>query len=332
MLLNPYLHMKNVYPFVIVIVLLLAACKTTLSSRDTSAAGELIFQSGFEKNTTIISTRSDADIIGADQTFSSHRDWVADFDNHPLIGNFNLQYHKGDSTMRQAKIVAEPGNPANHVMQFWLHQPSEEQSNGRMQANLYNNKGMKEFYQSVRLFLSDDFHTVKKYPKEIHWLTIAEYWNNITWSQNVPYGFRITLGIGKTTAGESDLHFIVDAQDCELFKDGKQKYTTIWAETNTTVKVPIGKWCTMEYYYKEGNRDSGRYYMAMTPEGEKKQVIFNIKNITHNTTDPAPGGVTDFNPMKLYTSKDLVNYMRAQGKTLQVYWDDFKLWQGRQPR
>jgi len=320
--------MNKIYLFFF--LLLIISCKPAQISKNT-AEGDLIFQSGFENNSTVISKRSDADIIGADQLFSHHNDWVNDFDNHPLIGNFSLQFHKGDSTMRYAKIIAEPGNPKNKVLQFWLNEPSAEQSNGRIQANLYNNKGLKEFYQSVRMFLPADFNTVKTYPKEIHWLTIAEFWNNITWSQTVPYGFRITLGIGKSTGAGSDLHFIVDAQDCQLFKDGKQKYTTIWAETNNTVKVPIGKWFTMEYYYKEGNRENGRYYMAITPEGENKQIIFNVSNITHNTTDPDPDGVTDFNPMKLYTSKDLVNFMRHEGKTLQIYWDDFKLWKDKRP-
>jgi hypothetical protein len=48
-------------------------------------------------------------------------------------------------------------------------------------------------------------NTVRSFPDKIHWLTIAEFWNNITWSQNVPFGFRITLGLGKPVASESDL-------------------------------------------------------------------------------------------------------------------------------
>jgi hypothetical protein len=181
------------------------------------------------------------------------------------------------------------------------------------------------------MFLPADFNSVKTYPKEIRWLTIAEYWNNITWSQTVPYGFRITVGIGKPTALESDLYFIIDAEDCQLFKDGKQKYTTVWAQTNKAVKVPIGKWFTLDYYYKEGDQTNGRYYLSIMPDGESKQVVFDIKNFTHNTADPNPDGVTDFNPMKLYTSKDLINYLRSKNKTLQIYWDDFKLWKDKRP-
>ena len=52
---------------------------------------------------------------------------------------------------------------------------------------------------------------------------------------------------------------------------------------------------------------------------------------THNSKDPGPDGVSDFNPLKLYTSKSLIDFMRKNGKTLQIYWDDFKLWKNKKP-
>jgi hypothetical protein len=190
---------------------------------------------------------------------------------------------------------------------------------------------MKEFYQSERIFLPSDFSAVRTFPDKISWLTIAEFWNNITWSQTVPYGFRITLGIGKPVTTESDLYFILEAQNCQLFADESQKYTTLWSETNQKVKVPIGKWFTLEYYYKEGDASTGRFYMTIQTDGGNKEVIYDLTKITHNSLDPSPDGLTDFNPMKLYTSKQLIDYMRTQGKTLQIYWDDFKLWKDKRP-
>ena len=293
--------------------------------------GEMIFQSGFENDSKVVAKNSEADIIGIDRSVPDHNDWVNDLDNHPDIGSFSLQYQGGDSTMRYARIIPEPGNPLNKVLQFWLNEPNVEGSKGRIQANLYGNRGLREFYQSTRIFLHNDFNTVRTFPGTIHWLTIAEFWNNITWSQTVPYGFRITLGLGKPVAEESDLYFILDAQDCQLFLNGRQKYTTIWAETNEKIKVPVGKWFTMDYYYSEGNAQNGRFYLAITPAGGNREVIFDLNRITHNTQDPNPDGVTDFNPLKLYTSKELINYMKSKGKTLQIYWDDFKLWKNKKP-
>ena len=322
--------MKNLYLIIAFFFLIVSACAQEKTSEIINSR-TLIFQSGFESGSKVVAKGSEADIIGTDKSFADHNDWVIDLDNNPDIGNFNLQYQGGDSTMRFAKIIPEPGNPSNHVLQFWLDQPNVEGSKGRIQANLYGNQGMKEFYQSEHIFLTSDFNTVRTFPDKINWLTIAEFWNNVTWSQTVPYGFRITLGIGKPVAAESDLYFILDAQDCQLFADGSQKYTTLWSLTNQQVKVPIGKWFTLEYYYKEGNAENGRFYMTIQPDGGQKEIIFDQKAITHNTKDPVPDGVTDFNPIKLYTSKQLIGYMKSQNKTLQIYWDDFKLWKDKRP-
>jgi len=292
---------------------------------------ELIFQSGFEPGSTVIPRNGDSDIVGKDKSFKTENDWVKDFDNHPDVGNFNLQYQGGNESQRFAKIIPEPGNPENHVLHFWLNEPNVKGRKGRIQANIYGGTGWKEFYQSVRIFLHEDFQTVKTFPDEIHWLTIAEYWNNITWSQTVTNRYRLTLGIGKPEKGEGDLYFIVDGQDCQLFENGSQKYTTLWSEINKNVKVPIGKWFTAAYYYKEGDHKTGRYCMSIQPEGEEKKVVFDLTRFTHNTSDPNPDGVSDFNPIKLYTSKKLIDYMRSNEKTLQIYWDDFKLWKNRRP-
>ena len=299
---------------------------------DEKSTPELIFQSGFEANSSVIKKGNDADITGKDLSVKNRNDWAEDFDNHPEVGNFNLQYQGGDDSQRFAKIIPEPGNPKNHVLHFWLNEPNVEGKKGRIQANIYGGKGWKEFYQTVRIFLHEDFETVKTFPDEIHWLTIAEYWNNITWSQSVPNRYRLTLGIGKPEKGESNLFFIVDGQDCELFENGSQKYTTIWSAINKQVQVPIGKWFTAEYYYKEGNQSTGRYFMSIQPDGEEKTVVFDLTEFTHNSQDKNPDGVSDFNPIKLYTSKKLIDFMRENGKTLQMYWDDFSIWKNKRPQ
>ena len=322
--------MRHLILFFSTLALILTACA---QNPDIEALQEdLIFQSGFEPGSKVVAKGSEADIIGVDLSLPDHNDWTTDFDNHADVGSFSLQYQGGDSTQRFAKIIPEPGNPQNHVLQFWLNEPNVEGKKGRIQANIYGGKkGLKEFYQSERIFLPEDFNTVRKYPEKINWLTIAEFWNNITWSQAVPYRFRITLGIGKPVASESDLYFILDGQDCELFSNDSQKYTTLWSEINQNVKVPIGTWFTLEYYYKEGDAKNGRFYMTIQPEGGNKTVVFDVKRVTHNSGDPNPDGVTEFNPIKLYTSKQLIDFVRSNGKTLQIYWDDFKLWKNKRP-
>jgi len=108
-------NLSFVFP---VVLFALAACGPKQIATNNFTEGELIFQSGFENDSKVIPTNNEADIIGADKTLPKPNDWVNDLDNHPDIGNFNLQYQGGDSSMRFAKIISEPGNPNNHVLHF----------------------------------------------------------------------------------------------------------------------------------------------------------------------------------------------------------------------
>jgi hypothetical protein len=287
---------------------------------------ELVFQSGFEGTSKIIPGKgSDDDIIGKDDHFQEKSDWVGDLDNSMHNGYFNFQYTGGDTTKRGVKLIPEPGNPKNTVLEFWIKDywlASENTEKARVQANNYSIKpGVKEIYQSVRVFVDPDVNALKDFPKKLSWLTISEFWNNEWWTKPNNLGFRISLGIGKTKAGPGDLTFILNAQDVGLKE--------VWNADSSLVKVPIGKWFTMDYYLKEGGAGSGRFYMTITPEGGKKQVVFDVINFTHNTTDKTPDGLTDYNPLKLYTSKEVVDFMKARQKTLRIYWDDLKLWRSK---
>lgn len=299
-------------------------------------AEELIFQTGFEGSSRVVKESGSNDhgalmeyIDGVDTRVSAPNDWRTDWRNVVKNGRMQVQYTGGDSTRRYARVIPEPGNPANNVLQYWLNDSwiaSENQQKARIQTNLYGIKGgYTEFYQSVRVFLTEDFKALKTYPGPISWCTISEFWNNEWWVKNEPYGFRITLGIGKPRGAANELNFILNAENA-----GQKE---VWRADPTTsnVAVPIGKWFTMEYYFKEGNQTTGRFYLAITPEGQPRQVVYDLINFTHNTFDPAPNGLTGYNPMKLYTSKELINYVKTQGKTLQIYWDDFKLWKNKRP-
>lgn len=296
---------------------------------------ELIFQTGFEGSSRVVREPGTNDygaplerLTGTDDALARSdldRDW------QPVLkgGRMAVQYTGGDSTKRWAKVVPEPANPQNRVLKYWLDdswRASEGQTKARIQTNLYGiTGGLKEFYQSVRVFLTDDFQALKTYPRPIGWCTLAEFWNNEWWVKTEKHGFRVTLGIGKASAAPGELHFLLNAEN------GGQKEVWKANPASSNVAVPIGRWFKMEFYFKEGNGQTGRFYLAITPEGQPRQVVYDVTNFTHNTTDPAPNGLTGFNPMKLYTSRELVGHVKAQGKTLQVYWDDFKLWKNKRP-
>ena len=300
----------------------------SMKENNNASKEELVFQSGFEESCRVIPFSDVTDkIVGKDNNFLQKNDWVLDLDSGNRYKNVYLNYTGGDSSKRFAKIIPEPGNPGNKVLWYWLNGswPADGGAiKSRVQLEFYKiTEPYKEFYQSVRVFLTEDFNELKTYPSRISWCTLSEFWNNEWWVKGEPYGFRVTLGIGKPSRASSDLNFILNAEN-----PGQKE---VWNDDNINIKVPIAKWITMEYYFKEGNKETGRFWMAITPEGGSKQVVFDVHDFTHNTKDPAPNGLSGYNPMKLYTSKELVAYVTSRGKTLQIYWDDFKLWKNKRP-
>ena len=279
----------------------------------------LVFQSGFE-GFTHMSPRgiSDDDILGYDTNLEN-----SNWNNLKVndISTVYINYSGGDTTKRYARIVEDPVNPGNHVLNYCLKDywmTTDNQEKGRVQIEFYDikNGGYKEFSQSIKLYISPDFNSLKNYPDSIGWLTLAEFWNNEWWG-NKPNGFRISLNVHKDNGIGKNFFFSIAAQD--------SGFVNIWEKVNRDIAIPVDKWFTIDYYFKEGNKTTGRFYMAITADGAPKQIIFDIHNFTYATKDPAPDGLTGYNPMKLYTSKQILSYMKSIGKPINIYWDDFKL-------
>lgn len=73
------------------------------------------------------------------------------------------------------------------------------------------------------------------------------------------------------------------------------------------------------------------FYLALTPDSGDKIVLFDVIKTTQHPKEKCPDGYSDFNPMKLYTSGDLVSYMNDNYKKLEVLWDDWKLYANKKP-
>lgn len=311
--------------------------KVTDRSPEEDGGGELIFHSGFEGTCAITADDGrDSDIVGIDNKLAKPNDWEKDLEGHPNIGFFYIFYEAGDNNQRFAKIISEPGNPENKVLHFWLGDVSVNKPpivpKGRITGDLLGLSNVKQLYQSIRVFIHPDFEVYKTFPHVNNWMTILEFWNNRV-NKTEPYGFRISVNMVKTERQPvRDVYFEVHGQIGITQADGRVDYTNAWEEANKTVPVPIGKWFTLDYYLKEGNAGSGRFYMTITPDQECTKVIFDVNNYTHHPQDPNPKGIDDANIMKWYTRAPVIEHFKAQGKALQVYWDDLKLWIDKAPQ
>lgn len=287
-----------------------------------AASQTLVFKSGFEPNTQGLPPTDHKDITGVDN--STGYSWTQDLEDHPKIGDFFFDYTGGDYKGRFGKIIDEPGNESNKILQFWCNTPNASNGNARVQNNLYGNKNLKEFYQKIRMYVHPDLEELKKPIAGWTFFTIAEFWNNANWvGEDFP--FRVSLNFYKRTGVKKPFGFYAHAQT-----DLRTKWREEWQAFDEW-EIPFGKWLTCELYIKEGDSNNGRFYFAVTPEDGKKEVIFDITDLTHHPDDPAPNGFGHWNPMKLYTSKKRVEEVLQYGKVLQLYWDDWELWEGGMP-
>lgn len=288
----------------------------------------LLFQSGFEPDVTIVQgdEKSD-DIIGVDSSMPAPNDWENDLEASP-IGSFQVYYADGDSSQRSTALIEDPEDPNNQVLEFRLHKANElhltSADKGRIQFGFNNNEELYALSYSTKMRFQEGFSLLPQHPDAITWLTVAEFWNNIA---NESFPFRITLNINKEDGIDAPLYWHMHAQN----RIAKGDWNTIWDGGDKTVPVPIQEWFTLHVDLQEGCTETGWFRVRITLEDGTEYTIVDETQITQHPEDPIPDGFGAFNPLKLYTSSQTIDWVRNNGEDLVILWDDFYLYQGTQP-
>lgn len=282
---------------------------------------QLVFQSGYE-NSVGSPPEAHQDIAGADKSFSEKNDWKADLESHPNVNNFFIYYEGGTPAERYAKIIPDPKDPANSVLHFWLQDAyipyGKNKYKGRIQATLGVN-GIKEMLIKHRLSLHPDMAALAKTTETFNWLTVQEFWNDEVKSD---YPFRISINIVKPTSSPG-LTFATHGQ---TKRPNEEAWDDVWTAVGTDFTIPVNEWMTVETYFKEGNKSTGKFTLTITDTSGRKHTVVDVTDFTYHPDDPTPDGLDNVNIMKLYAPERLINPMKQSGKTLQLYWDDFELW------
>jgi hypothetical protein len=322
----------------IVLIVCLTACSTAPPPSATSCLAtaptapplaldrprRLIFQTGFEANTQILRREAAFDkVTGKDLSVPEKGDWDADLVGHPNIGGTRIFYSDGDATQRKTTLVADPDSPANKVMEFRLIKANELHvigaSKGRIQLGISNNTQLRGLSYSVRIRLREGFDALSQYSGKISWMTLAEFWNN---ESNKAYPFRITLNLNKEKGANKPLFWGAHGQD----KDDDGNWRDRWRVEVDDAPVPLDQWLTLSVSLAEGCKPHGWFRVVLTTANGAKHTLVDRRDLMQHPKDPRPNGVNAFNPMKLYTSKEFVDFVRDRGKNLVVLWDDFKLY------
>jgi len=288
---------------------------TALSAEAQSNEPELFFNTGFE---TLTGT-----LAGVDSTVPAPN-------NFSLL-DFGIDYVGGDSTQRGSGIVDDPTgrmNPStgevNQVMEFWQNEtvrhPSDpDGATSRVQSYLIG-PSEEEVFQSVRMYLNEDFLLLKQ-KSSMSWLMLQEMWIRESWSGNNEYPFRIGIYMDMDSSG----NFFLRMASSEFTTE--RTWEDVWEVEQRDVSLPIGEWFTATTYLKSGDENNGKVKFTIQKEGEAEQVVFDETNWTYDPDD-IPRNIEIWNPHKLYSSEINVNYIRDNGGTMRVYWDDWQVWKG----
>lgn len=284
---------------------------------------ELLFQAGFKNTKLTNGAYKNVDFSGTDTDFLEKNDWQT-FKGHSKIGFVEIGYEDGTDSQRKASIVDDPDNSGNDVLKFQLFEPHiKEGSNhkGRIQLSVHDNNCIKEIHQTVKLKLHPDLAYFEQRSGPLFWFTLFEFWNNGAWTKE-KNPFRVSVNLYKEEGVGNAINFRVksDFQKCRTCK-----WKEVWGETASSFPLVYGVWMEIELYIKEGHENSGRFYMAITPENGSKKVLFDIQNTTQHPKEKCADGFSHFEAMKIYTSEDNINYMKDGNKTLALFWDDWKL-------
>jgi hypothetical protein len=175
------------------------------------------------------------------------------------------------------------------------------------------------------MYLHPDLKFYKSYPNENAWFTISELWFRGTDGNS----FRIPVNLVKEKGVNKPLYFFVSGDMGKRDRRGKDgPWKNILGEANTQFEIPVGEWIDMEIGYKQGDKNSGRFYLAAKRASDTTMAtVFDITDWTYNPDASAPTPLTQWNPLKLYTSGKVIRHIRDSGGVAQIYWDDLEIFE-----
>jgi len=301
-----------------------AAPTTTVTPSTTAApAWRTLFSDGFGPGVEAVHVDSQfGDLRGSDGAAPGIDDWEADLEGNGRTGEFRMYVEDGGLDQTLYSLRPDPADPSNTVLEMHLDTPNVTHADkGRVQAVLRGNPDLREFSYEVKVRLEEGFEPLLQRRGRITWLTLAEFWNDLPGTGR---GFRVTLNVIKDEAAVgTPLTWHVHGQ--EKIGDGWSNETGHgWSHVARGVPVPLGEWVTLRARLRDGDETSGLVQIDMVDGSGRAWTIVDVQDRTRHP-DAAPDGFTDINPMKLYTSGQLLRGLDQVGQDLVVLWDDFTL-------
>lgn len=284
----------------------LYSCET-FPTYDESPA--LLFQTGFAGTSVASSGTQTATFSGTDPDYTELSAW-AGLEGGDRIDAFFINYEAGTASQRFAAIAVDPEDALNPVVQFRINEPHIYEGaamKGRVSAIMEGLKGVYGFSQTIRLRLDPSLSVLGAWDKKIDWLTLFEFWCG--------QDDRLTVSLYKDAGAGQPIRW-------RFTKDHMGWFGWIrdWEAVAAGHDIAFGTWMKIGLAAKVGEEGKAGAWLGIEEGGSWTTVLESTKAIGK------PSGFTKLNPMKLYTSDHLIDYVSGSGATLEVLWDDWRLW------
>ena len=242
-----------------------------------------------------------------------------------------IQYEKGARVDREAVIAPDPEDAKNRVLEFWVKNariPDQKKGKykGRVQLNI-DRIGQFSLFQRYRIYLHKDLAIYRQFPGSNGWFGLGTMWMGEVWKGH-KYPFKISFNIGKKAGVGESLYFDVTGG---IFAGGdpqRGRWQNIWGRTGLNFPVPVGEWIDIEIGYKAGDKNNGRIYMAAKRATDREFTpIIDLTEWTYHPLSPEPVPITFLNPIKLYSSDRIIDFIRDRKGVARMYWDDYVVYQ-----
>lgn len=239
-------------------------------------------------------------------------------------GKFWIFYETVDLTKAKAEIVDAPLRNETKALHFHINEPNVIKNGNvekaRVQMQFLKEPGFKSFVNEVSVFLPKKMQVINDIPKPIKRFTLQEYWNDpVTLEGSV---FTIKVGMEKKTNGK--MYMRLSSRD---YYDSK--FHEVDYFKNEDWLVPFGVWFSLKTEIVEGDEYTGHVKLSVKKQSDDDYTVLidttaRTMSRVYALKQKEPHGFTSLHALKLYTSKELVEWMRELNTPLDVYYSNWK--------
>ncbi|MEM7603123.1 MAG: hypothetical protein AAF357_17135, partial [Verrucomicrobiota bacterium] len=215
-----------------------------------------------------------------------------------------------------AEIVDDPAGGPNRVLKFTSERDTAQMpqtSRCQLEMKLSPGHEMPRLFSRARVYVDPAVDLTLGEPSIPNkWIMFSEMRDN----------FRIALYWYQHPSKPDDYIWAIEGSDYSK-ADG---YTNPWpTQRNLSAPTPVGEWFMLETFYQRGPLGVGRIYVAIKRDGKPQEVVFDFMDQrVQNSMNPKD--FSKWQALKLYTSKEALNFLNNRGTPMTVYFDDVELW------